>query len=124
MIANPQLNLPKGKLGEDLATKYLKGKGYQIISRNFKSRSGEIDLIALYNKTLIFIEVKTRLSQQFGQPYEAVTKWKLKSIITTGQYFSLLHPKLPEKLQIDVVSVRLDHNGKLVNLEHLPNVTG
>mgnify|MGYP001601457870 CR=1 FL=1 len=116
--------LVKGHFGEQLASNYLARKGYQIISANFHSRYGEIDLVATYKNKLIFIEVKTRLNTKFGTPQEAVNYFKLKSLTKTAQYFKLLHPKLPESMQIDVVAIRLDENEKPVSIEHLENVTG
>lgn len=120
----PSRNQPKGKLGEDLAAHFLEKKGYRIIVRNFHARYGEIDLVATFQNTLIFVEVKTRWGMPYGTPVEAVTPWKLKSVVKTAEYFKLLHPKLPEALQIDVVAVQFDSSGKLLGIEHLPNVTG
>ncbi|MBI4058611.1 YraN family protein [Candidatus Gottesmanbacteria bacterium] len=117
-------NLPKGRLGEVIAEKFLIHHGYRIITRNFKGRYGEIDIIATKKNTLIFIEVKTRWSNEYGSPEEAVTYWKLNSITRTAQYFKLTHPKLPESMQIDVVSVELGDENKLLRLHHLQNVTG
>ncbi len=117
-------NQSKGKLGEDLAATYLQKKGYSIISRNFNSPFGEIDLIATFKNTLIFIEIKTRSGNEYGAPQEAVTPWKIKSITKTGQYFRLLHPKLPEALQIDVIAISLNAEKNLPEIGHLENVTG
>lgn len=119
-----QNNLPKGKLGERLAEKFLIKKGYRIVSRNFRTRNGEVDLIATYRYSLVFIEVKTRWGVQYGTPAEAVTPWKLRSLTRAAEYFKLLHPTLPDAMQIDVVAVELDVTSTLVRLEHLPNVTG
>lgn len=114
----------KGKLGEAAAARYLMHKGYHIITRNFRARAGEIDLIALYHNTLIFIEVKTRHSSEYGTPFEAVTPRKLAALVRTAAYFTQLHPKYPDALQIDAVAVYLDDNSKLKLIEHIPNVTG
>ena len=119
-----QHNLPKGYLGQHFAEKFLTQKGYRIISKNFRCRFGELDLIATYKNTLIFIEVKTRTSQEFGEPQEAVGFYKLRSIIKVGEYFKSLHPKLPEALQIDVVAVSLNAQQKPAKIEHFENVTG
>lgn len=94
-----------GSAGEKLAIKLLKQKDYQILDKNFRSRFGEIDIIALEDKTLVFVEVKTRWTREYGPPEEAVTQRKIKSIIKTGEYFKLLHPELPEALRIDVVTI-------------------
>ena len=115
-----------GNLGENLALKHLqKNKGYKFIERNFRSKFGEIDLILQDKDVLVFVEVKTRFSQSFGNPEEAVTPWKIRSIIKTAQYFSLKHPKLPESIRIDVVAIDLDpKKEKLLNLRHFKNITG
>lgn len=94
-----------GKLGEEAAIKLLKREGYKIIGRNFRSRYGEIDIIAIESNALVFVEVKTRWNNKFGQPEEAVTLRKLNSIIKTAQYYKLLNPKTPELLRIDVIAV-------------------
>ncbi len=81
-----------GELGEEYATNLLKWKGYQILKRNFKSKLGEIDLIAIDEETLVFVEVKTRWSKKYGKPEEAVTPKKLERIKRIGQLYSLTHP--------------------------------
>ncbi|MDP2638450.1 MAG: YraN family protein [Candidatus Levybacteria bacterium] len=98
---------PTAKLGEDKACEYLKTLGFKILERNYRKTYGEIDIIALDNDVLSFIEVKTRTSNQFGTPLEAITYWKLKSLIKTAQYYKMTKPNLPESLRIDAVSVLL-----------------
>ena len=61
-----------GSKGEDLAAEFLKDKGYRIIGRNYKTPIGELDIIAKDGETLVFVEVKTRSSNAFGYPFEAV----------------------------------------------------
>ncbi len=114
----------RGKRGEQLAEEFLTKIGYFIIARNFKSKLGEIDLIAVHKNTLIFIEVKTRSSLEFGQPYEAVGKHKLRSISNTGKFFVSIHQDLPKSQQIDVISILTTQDGKTKHIEHLQNVTG
>lgn len=111
-----------GKLGEDLAQKYLQNKGYRFLKRNFRSKFGEIDLIFIDKQILVFVEVKTRFSVSFGLPEEAITSWKIRSIIKTAQYFVLLNPRLPDSLRIDAVAVEL-RDGKLKEIRHHPNIT-
>lgn len=114
----------RGKEGEDLAASHLKSLGYKILERNFKKRYGEIDIIAQDEDTLVFVEVKTRWSKRFGPPEEAVTPWKLKSIIRTAQYYKMLHPELPESLRIDVVAVDLCAQGREKRIRLIKNATG
>lgn len=72
-----------GKLGEDLACKYLQNKGYKILERNFEAKQGEIDIIALDKEELVFIEVKTRSNILYGKPAEAVNEIKQNHLIKT-----------------------------------------
>ncbi len=113
-----------GVKGEHFAEKFLKSRGYQIITRNFHSKFGEIDLVGLDNKTLVFIEVKTRWSNKFGLPEEAVTPWKLKAICRTGEYFKMLHPELPETLRIDLVAIQLSPGGEVEEVRLIENISG
>lgn len=105
--------IDEGKRGEDLAVAYLKKNGFRIIDRNFRIRGGEIDIIAIdaspenEKETLVFIEVKTRSSLEFGTPLEAITSWKLNALIKTAQFYKTKHPKLPDLMRIDAVAVTL-----------------
>lgn len=94
-----------GKLAEDYATSFLSQKGYKIINRNFRSRFGEIDIIALKDGYLVFIEVKARRSLLFGAPEESVGWSKIYKIRKTADYFSMLHPNLPKLTKIEILSM-------------------
>lgn len=113
-----------GRLGEELAVKQLKNNGYRILEQNFRSKFGEIDIIAQEGGDLVFIEVKTRWSKSFGPPEEAITPWKIQHIIKAGEYYKLLHPETPEALRIDAVAVDLSSEGKIERVEILKNITG
>lgn len=115
---------PIAKLGEDKACEYLHQHGYKIIERNFRKSYGEIDIVATDKDTLVFIEVKTRTSNSFGSPLESITYWKLKSLIKTAQYYKMTHPKLPDSLRIDAVSVTLANSEVVENIELTKNITG
>lgn len=112
-----------GRLGEDAAVKLLTKEGYKIIARNFKSKLGEIDLVAIDKGTLVFVEVKTRWSREYGYPEEAVNYWKLRSITKTGEYYKLLHPNTPDLLRIDVVAVEVA-NQSVVSARLIQNASG
>lgn len=126
-----------GKIGEKYAVDLLKRKGYKILFRNFRSKFGEIDIIAKDPSTLqsgsgrvssgqvtlVFIEVKTRWSKRFGQPEEAVTPTKLRHLEKAAYYFKLLNPKTPDLMRIDVVATEVE-NGKVTNAKIIKNVTG
>jgi putative endonuclease len=102
-------NLAQGKYGEDLACEFIKKQGYKIIERNFRIRGGEIDIIALDGKTLVYVEVKTRTSYEFGRPEEAVTWYKIKFLERAAKFYrnNSKNIKLPDLERIDVVAVDL-----------------
>jgi len=128
-----------GKIGEDTAVAYLKKLGYRILKRNFRIRNGEIDIIALdpptsiplrqgsagqaVQQALVFVEVKTRSSDKFGTPFEAIHFWKLKALRNAAEVYKLSHPKLPQLLRIDAVAVLLN-NGEVISIEHMKNISG
>lgn len=105
-----------GKYGEDLACVYLKKSGYRIIERNFRIRGGEIDIIALDKKTIVYVEVKTRSSHQFGLPEESVTYHKLRFLERASKFYRLQRKNLPELERIDVVSVDLSGSEPKIKL--------
>ncbi len=88
-IMNQQIT---GRSGEDRAVAYLQAHGFTILARNWRTRWGEIDIIACRGATLYFFEVKTRGTQQFGHPYAAVTPFKRKKILWTAQAYLSKYP--------------------------------
>ena len=95
-----------GKAGEDEAAAFLQRKGYTIAARNYRTKVGELDIIAWENpRTLVFVEVKTRTGLQFGKPAEAVNFYKQKNIIRTAQWY-LMEKHLTETYcRFDVIEV-------------------
>ena len=97
--------LQLGELGESLAIEHLKQEGYRIIQKNFKNRLGEIDIIAQDKDTLCFIEVKTRTSNQFGTPFEAVSHVKQHKLSQMALSY-LKSKQLDDALaRFDIISV-------------------
>jgi putative endonuclease len=107
-VLRKRKNSEFGRIAENYAVSLLESKGYKIIGRNFRSRFGEIDIIALKDNCLIFVEVKARWSRKFGAPEEAVTASKLWKIKRTGEYFCLLNPTYPKKLRIEVIALVIE----------------
>lgn len=93
-----------GKIGEDFCEKYYSKTGCEILSRNYHSRYGEIDLIAKKDNTLIFIEVKTRGDNSISAPSASVTKAKQKKLILTSMHF-IEQYNLTLNCQFDVFEV-------------------
>lgn len=122
-------NQDEGKRGEDLAVEFLKKKGFKVIDRNFRIRGGEIDIVAINpstssgQKTLVFIEVKTRSSLNFGSPLEAINYWKLKALVKTAQFYKLKNPKLPDLMRIDAIAVKIDYALDTTEIEHVENIS-
>lgn len=116
-----------GKRGEDLATAFLEKKGYGIVERNFRTRNGEIDIVAIDQSekapTLVFIEVKTREGNAYGTPLEAITYFKLKFLIRTALVYSTTHPRLPKGLRIDAIAILLGPDGEMIDIEHVKNIS-
>lgn len=115
----------KGLIGENQAAIFLQKKGYKILHKNFRIRNGEIDIICLDpdRKILVFFEVKTRFSNQYGTPFEAITSWKLNSLIRTAEFYKSAYPRLPESMRIDAISVMLDGENQVASIEHIENIT-
>lgn len=94
-----------GKKGEEIACQYLKENQFKILKKNFQTKWGEIDIIALKNDTLYFIEVKTRSNTKKGLPYEAVNKNKIEKIKKVSYIFLLNSKYKNYKMKIGVISI-------------------
>lgn len=102
-----------GTEGEDRAAKYLSRQGYRILERNYRTQSGEIDLIALDKDTLVFVEVKTRTSQAFGAPELAVNPRKQRRMVKAALGY-LKYKKLHQMpCRFDVVAISKDRDHEL-----------
>lgn len=102
MYTNQEL----GQLGEKLAKKFLEERDYKIICQNFKSRQGEIDIIAKdKDQIMVFVEVKTRTSLEFGNPSEAVNSIKKEHILKTAKYFLYSNNIKEAGIRFDVIEV-------------------
>lgn len=104
-----------GKIGEEIAVKYVMGLGYKIIERNFYANQGEIDIIAKDKKEMVFIEVKTRTNLFFGKPIEAVTNQKQKHLIRTVKYYLYLKHMENEYIRLDVIEVYITEDKFKIN---------
>jgi putative endonuclease len=104
-----------GKDGENIATEYLKNKGYNVIERNFECRQGEIDIIALDKDEIVFVEVKTRTSKKYGLAAEAVDDVKKKHLWKAVEYYVYSRNLQNEFIRIDVVEVYLNKNKANIN---------
>jgi len=114
------MNLTTGKEGEKIAEKHLREKGYKILTKNFRTNLGEIDIICLDRETIIFVEVKTNTSKDFGAPESRVDSRKQRQIIKGALSFLKQRGKLNSDCRFDVVSILLMKNAK-PEIEHIEN---
>ncbi len=123
-----------GKLGEDIAVKYLENHGYSILERNYRKPWGEIDIIALENinkhqflaiksQELVFFEVKTQNQKFEWRPEENVTRHKKHQLSRIVATYIKEH-KIPENQdwRIDVLAIKLDFETKNAQIEHIQNI--
>ena len=104
-----------GKYGEDVAERYLKQKGYNIIEKNFSCRQGEIDLIAQNKEYIVFVEVKTRSNFLYGKPVDAVGDEKQKHMYNVARYYLYIHGLEQSFVRFDVIEVHIDRGIAKVN---------
>ena len=96
-----------GAAGERVAARYLRRRGYRILHRGYRCPLGELDLVAVRDATLVFIEVKTRRSRAFGPPEAAVTPAKQAKLRRLGEYFLTRHAGDWKAVRFDVLAVEL-----------------
>ena len=100
-----------GKKGESIAVKHLKKNGYKILEQNYRTKLGEIDIVAKEKDTIVFVEVKARRSDRFGSPKWAVTLKKQRKISMVALHYLKSKNQTREKARFDVVAIRLTSEG-------------
>lgn len=108
-----------GDEGEEAAARFLESQGYRILSRNFRCRYGEIDLVAEKDQLLCFVEVRTRSSAVWGDPSNSVSWAKQRRVVKAALHYLFAYRVREKMIRFDVVSVI--GRGKDAVLEHLPN---
>jgi putative endonuclease len=114
--ANPKDQ--RARAGEDAAARYLTAKGYTMLHRNLRFSEGELDFVAKSGNTLVFIEVKTRETEQFGSPYQSVSEGKQRRQVAMANRFLSLCRLQKVPVRFDVVSVILP-TGQPPKIEHI-----
>jgi putative endonuclease len=109
-----------GDKGENIACGYLVNRGYKIIKRNYNCKFGEIDIVSKKDDCLVFVEVKTRKNNFFGEPQEAVDWRKLERINMAIDCFLVFY-KIEDKfnLRIDVIEIIFDTNNGRYSINHI-----
>lgn len=109
-----------GAMGEVYAARYLRDKGYDIVSANYRCRFGEADLIAFCGKILCFVEVKTRQRDSYHRPFEAVDEIKQQRLVMTAKSFIAM-AKIEAPVRFDVCEVMMDEEPGGYEINYIEN---
>lgn len=105
-----------GKQGETIAVRQLKKNGYTILERNYRTKAGEIDIIARHDDTIVFIEVKARSGRTYGNPKHAVTRAKQHKIVHTATMYLKATRQLDRRIRFDVVAIHPETSSRPVEI--------
>jgi putative endonuclease len=108
-----------GDWGEAIAAKHLAENGYAILARNWRKGHGEIDIIAKYDETFVFVEVRVRRSDAFGSPEETLTRRKQKKLVETAQAYLDENEIDDADWRIDFVALEMDARNRVTRLNHI-----
>jgi putative endonuclease len=106
-----------GADGETEACRYLEGLGFRVLARNFRTRFGEIDVVAREGDVLVFVEVKARRGGRHGEGVEAITREKRRRIVGAARLYAAARNASESPIRFDVVSVDVDAGGR-VHVRH------
>lgn len=112
---NKTANKTTGRTGEQLAVKQLEKKGYEILETNWGTKWGEIDIIARDGQTFVFVEVKTKVGENFGSPEEMCNWRKLAQVQRMAEGY---WPAVNALRRIDMIAVVLGRNGQPTRIDH------
>lgn len=122
VFANNMYRKKTGHQGEEIAKKFLKQLGYQILQQNYTIRGGEIDIVALDGETVVFVEVKTRSSHDYGLPEESLSYFKLKALQRTAQLYMTMMGFDSRSYRFDLVTVDYTERNDKPEIKHLENI--
>jgi putative endonuclease len=109
-----------GRRGEELAARHLAAKGYEILARNWRCESGEVDVVTRDGGCLAFVEVRTRRGRAMGPPEESITPDKQARLVSLGQAYVQAHDWVGD-WRIDVVAIEMDRHGRVLRVDHYEN---
>ncbi len=119
MIPPPEARRAQGDAAEERACRHLEGEGVTIVERNFRTKGGEIDIVARKGDLLVFVEVRSREDADFGTPEESVTPAKRRRIVAAArQYLSNVPPSSWREARFDVIAI--EGVGNAAVLRHYP----
>ena len=109
---------------KSVSISFLKKHGYHVWETNYRCPEGEIDIVAKHKDSLVFIEVRTKKSLEFGGPEESITPIKMERLRAVAAHYQQTHNNLPPSWRIDVVAVEIDQKGKPLRIELIENAVG
>ena len=116
-------NLEIGYLGEGIAKKYLRSKKYRVVEENYKTKYAEIDLIVRDSRgILVFVEVKTRLTERFGGPQESINREKMRRLIRNAEAYVAMK-RYRKEYRIDAICIVLDEERRPTRINHYESIT-
>jgi putative endonuclease len=110
-----------GILGEKIARDFLRKRGYHILETNYRCPEGEIDIIAQDKGCLVFVEVRSKTSTEFGSPEESITRAKIQRLVAATSRYRQTHENLPSSYRIDIVAIEMNRKGKPSRTELIEN---
>ncbi len=110
-----------GERGEAAAARFLKRRGYKIVARSLRDRLGELDLVAVDKRTVVFVEVKTRTSHDAGAPADAIDANKQARMTRAALGYLKRHRLLSHAARFDVVAITWPEGKRRPTIEHIPN---
>src|SRR5262245_42711301 len=119
-MTSPRIRL--GQSGERLAADYLSQRGHRVVETNVRRHEGEIDLVTVHENTLVFVEVKLRRANRFGEAVEAISVVKQRRMAVLAAAYAAEHPELPSQLRVDLVAIDVRRDGTLESIRHIESV--
>ena len=110
-----------GQIGEDLAAKFLEERGYKILEQNYKTRYSEIDLVASKGEDLVFVEVRTKIGENFGTPEDTLKNQKLRKVRFNALSY-VAFKKWQGPIKIDAICIVLKPDYEVLRLNHYENI--
>ena len=114
-------HLDIGRRGEEIAKEYLEKKGYKIVEQNYKTKYAEIDLVAKQKNELVFVEVRTKIGENFGSPEETIARKKLRKLFNNATAY-MARVKWKGSCRIDAVCIVLKNDYSVERLNHCENI--
>jgi putative endonuclease len=111
-----------GEQGESLAVQFLESKGYRIRERNWRILEGELDVVAEEGDAIVFVEVKTRRSREFGYPEESITQKKKARLIKAALHYMEDHQLEDVDWRFDLIAIECLSNGEVERIDHIEDI--